>query len=213
MNTVENSLNDIVNILSAPWTMKDWLIAITPLVISLLSIPFAVYVPYRIMNKQNQIALFDKRFTIYQQVKQIIDFCSFIEKIKGLPIKQNPSSLDFAQSLLSLWCSKNEKVNAAFKMLQKEPNNSDNIFYFLEIATEALQEQVAVLKTSEYLLNDDASKQVLVLSEKYNEFITLLIGSIVNEDMKEYENKKNALCSFIENNKNIENNFKFFLKL
>ena len=213
MKTVEESLSEIVEVLSAPWTIKEWLVTIAPLIISFLSIFFAVYVPYRIMSKQNKIALFDKHFSIYQQVKEILGFSFFIDKIGKLPLRNGNSSFDCACHLFSLWCSKRERLADAFKLLQKEPNNGNIKLNMLTLSSEVLQEQVIILETSEYLLNESISEPILLLSKKYNAFMTLVIGSLVNEDMKEYETKKNDLCDFIRTNTDILKNFEMFLKL
>lgn len=213
METVETSLSEMVKILSAPWSAKEWLITITPLAISFLSIVFAIYVPYRIMNKQNKIALFDKRFMIQQQVKEILDFCLFIEKMESFPQKQIQSNLVIANNLFSLWCSKKEDLRNAFKLLQKEPTNGNIKLNMITVASKILQEQVTILESSEYLLDEKISKIVLLLSNNYNEFMTLVISSVIVDDMKEYENKKNALCNFLKSNNDIVNNIKKFLKL
>lgn len=213
MKTIEESLSVIADILSAPWTIKEWLITIVPLLISFLSFFFAVYVPYRIMNKQNKIALFDKHFSIYQQVKEILEFSFLIDKIDKIPIKQNKTTLDYACNLFSLWCSKNQKLADAFKLLQNEPSNGNIILNMLTLSSEVLQKQITILETSEYLLNINISKPILILSQKYNDFMKLVIGSLVNEDMKEYENRKKTLCDFISANNDMLKSFEKYLKL
>jgi len=213
METVEVSLSEIVKILSKPWSVKEWLITITPLAISFLSIVFAIYVPNRIMNKQNKIALFDKRFTIKQQVKEILDFCLFIEKMETFPQNQIQSNLVIANNLFSLWCSKKEDLRNAFKLLQKEPTNGNIKLNMLTVASKNLQEQVTILESSEYLFDDKISKIVLLLSKNYNEFMTLVISSVIVDDMKEYENKKKLLCSFLKNNDDIVKKINCFLKI
>lgn len=51
--------------------------------ISGFSVFAAIFIPWRIMRKQNNIAIFDKRFEIYKIVKKNNGFCRACSKTKG----------------------------------------------------------------------------------------------------------------------------------
>ncbi len=51
-------------------------------------------------------------------------------------MKQNKTTLDYACNLFSLWCSKNQKLADAFKLLQNEPSNGNIILNMLTISSE-----------------------------------------------------------------------------
>ena len=56
-------------------TILDW----TPVFLSVIAICVAVYVPVRIAKKQNRIAIFDKAFDSYSQLKLVRSFADAIE--------------------------------------------------------------------------------------------------------------------------------------
>lgn len=78
--TVPELLNQIIDILSQPISISD----IISLVLASISVFAAIFVPYKIMEKQNKIAVFEKRFEIYCIIEKIINFSNAIENL--LPI-------------------------------------------------------------------------------------------------------------------------------
>lgn len=106
--TVPELLNQIIDILSQPISISD----IISLVLASISVFAAIFVPYKIMEKQNKIAVFEKRFEIYCIIEKIINFSNAIEKLKTLPDKQNPDEIELSYCNLQIWFSMFNKANS-----------------------------------------------------------------------------------------------------
>ena len=55
-------------------------------IISVISVFAAGFIPWRIMQKQNKIAVFDKRFAVYQEIKKIVAFAESVRKLENFLI-------------------------------------------------------------------------------------------------------------------------------
>ena len=114
--TVPELLNQIIDILSQPISISD----IVSLVLASISVFAAIFVPYKIMEKQNKIAVFEKRFEIYCIIEKIINFSNAIEKLKTLPDKQNPDEIELSYCNLQIWFSMFNKANSYEETIPKD---------------------------------------------------------------------------------------------
>lgn len=198
---IETAITRIGDILTASMTRIDWVAVLIPSIISLISIFFAIYVPYKIMNKQNMIALFDKRFKIYEQIIGIFKYIEHIKQLKTLPNNPNPSSIEMASTAYSLWCNQNQKLSVAYDARINNKVDTIKIFNLIKISYDVLAEQMNLLESSQFLFDNDVSSMILELAKKYEEYIDLIISSFITNNIQEqkYEKIKNELYSCTDN--------------
>ena len=139
--TVPELLNQIIDILSQPISISD----IVSLVLASISVFAAIFVPYKIMEKQNKIAVFEKRFEIYCIIEKIINFSNAIEKLKTLPDKQNPDEIELSYCNLQIWFSMFNKANSYEETIPKDFLRS------VKTLDEILTIQSTLLKSTSFL--------------------------------------------------------------
>ena len=160
-------LLDITNILNGPWTFRDWIISITPFLLTIISIVLAIYVPYRIMNKQNKIALFEKKYIIYQETESILQFSNAVEKLKVLPNNINSSTLEISKALFSIWINSNENVQSIFSMTQDDVNSLNNHMKRITAINYKLSSQKSTLYSSQFLFTKEYFILFSNLADRY----------------------------------------------
>ena len=201
--TVPELLNQIIEILSQPISVSD----IISLVLTAISVFAAIFVPYKIMEKQNKISIFEKRFQIYNELEKIYRFAEAIEKLKTIPGMPNPPDNELAEVNLNIWYN---IING----LQIEMNNDPNNFLkYIKAIDESRHEQQMLLKTAEFLYGENVFKFISNLNDKYDSFLKVLSQNHFSGEGTNYLSTKNDFISFVNNNKDYSKIFKKYLKL
>lgn len=199
--TVPELLNQIINILSQPISISD----IISLVLAAISVFAAIFVPYKIMEKQNKISIFEKRFQIYNELEKIYRFSEGIENLKTLPGIPNPSNDELAEANLSIWY--NITCGLQFE------NEANDFFKYIKTIDESRHEQQTLLKTTEFLYGKTVYNFISNLNDKYDTFLKVLSQNHFSREGNNYLSAKNDFVSFINKNKDYSKLFKKYLKL
>lgn len=203
-NNVPELLNQIINILSQPISISD----IISLILTAISVFAAIFVPYRIMKKQNNIAIFEKRFEIYILIEKIINFSKTVEKLKALPDKQNPEEMELSYSNLQIWFSMFNKANSYEETIPKDFLTS------VKTLDEILTTQSTLLRSASFLFGKDVSQFVLELEQKYQNFIKSLSQNMLPHIKNEnYSNTKTNFNSYVNSHSDYQKLFIKYLKL
>lgn len=180
-------------------------------IISVSSVFAAIFIPWRIMRKQNNIAIFDKRFEIYKIVKKIIAFAEPVQKLKGLPNNPNPSSGQLGVALLSIWCN-SEKLSNQFWKEDELKNNPQAKIDLINAIDDCLSNEIIILESSEFLFNKKAYCFIDKLKSKYSALIACIESSLFDNNLDNFDEIKTSFCNFIneqkENIKYIEKELK-----
>lgn len=173
-----------------------------------ISVFAAIFVPYKIMEKQNKIAVFEKRFEIYCIIEKIINFSNAIEKLKTLPDKQNPDEIELSYCNLQIWFSMFNKANSYEETIPKDFLSS------VKTLDEILTIQSTLLKSTSFLFGKDVSQFVLELEQKYQSFIKNLLQNL----LAHIKNNNNSLTktdfiSYVNGHPNYQKLFIKYLKL
>jgi len=201
MCSIEKSLNDIAISLSSTWSFRDWFFAVLPIFVSLLSTLIAIYIPFRIMDKQSKIALFEKRHNVYDEIGNIITFYRAVVGLKVLPHDINQSDNDFAQALFSIWVNANGNAQS---VLSKFTNNQGKLMVkegYIEILTtinSILSDSKKVLNSSVFLFKQKNSVQICKLSEAYTHYVVCISDSLFKQKITEYEDKKTKFIESVD---------------
>lgn len=202
--TVPELLNQIIDILSQPISISD----IVSLVLASISVFAAIFVPYKIMEKQNKIAVFEKRFEIYCIIEKIINFSNAIENLKTLPDKQNPDEIELSYCNLQIWFSMFNKANSYEETIPKDFLSS------VKTLDEILTIQSTLLKSTSFLFGKDVSQFVLELEQKYQSFIKNLSQNLLPHiKNNNYSLTKTDFISYVNGHPNYQKLFIKYLKL
>ena len=204
METTDTELlQQIATLLSQPISISD----IISLVLAAISVFAAIFVPYNIMEKQNKISVFEKRFQIYNELEKIYRFSESVENLKTLPGKPNPPDNEMAEANLYLWFNITNGLQFEMK------NKPDDFFKYIKAIDETRHEQQVLLKTSEFLYGGNVYKFISNLNEKYDTFLKVLSQNHFSNEGKNYLTAKNDFVNFVNNNKNYSKLFKNYSKL
>lgn len=196
-------LQKIISLLSQPITVSD----IISLVLAGISVFAAIFVPYRIMEKQNKISIFEKRFQIYNELEKIYRFSESVENLKTLPGMPNPQDNELAEANLIIWYN-------ITNGLQFEMKNSSSDFYkYIKAIDETRHKQQILLQTSEFIYGENVYKFISNLNDKYDNFLKVLSQNHFTHEGNNYLSAKNEFISFVNNNKDYSKIFKKYLKL
>jgi hypothetical protein len=197
IQNISVSLEKIYTAISAPLSAKEWVVALIPIIISVISIVCAICIPNRIMNKQNRIALFEKRYTVYVQLIEVIDFIKSVNEIKSVPNINDPTAYDFSNVIFIVWCLRQEKIRNVYLDYIKTKNEE----MLLNDSYKLVNEQCSLLNESEFLYNKKINNFISILSKNYSEYIRNLIViqsvPILPKDFEENDSNKHILCDSI----------------
>lgn len=202
-NNVPELLNQIINILSQPISISD----IISLILTAISVFAAIFVPYRIMKKQNNIAIFEKRFEIYILIEKIINFSKSVEKLKELPDKQNPEEMELSYCNLQIWFSMFNKANSYEETIPKDFLTS------VKTLDEIFTTQSTLLRSASFLFEKDVSQFVLELEQKYQSFIKNLSQNLLPHINNNYSLTKTDFISYVNGHPDYQKLFIKYLKL
>jgi hypothetical protein len=202
-NNVPELLNQIISILSQPISISD----IISLILTAISVFAAIFVPYRIMEKQNKIAIFEKRFEILLLIERILNYANAVEKLKSLPEGKNPTESELATCNLQIWFSMFNKSNSFEEAIPKDFLSS------FKTIDEILNNQTTLLLSADYLFGKDVSKFVLELEQKYETFIKCLSHNMMAHTANNYSTSKAEFVSYVRKNKDYKRLFNKYLKL
>lgn len=202
--TVPKLLNQIINILSQPISISD----IISLILTAISVFAAIFVPYRIMKKQNNIAIFEKRFEIYILIEKIINFSKTVEKLKTLPDKQNSDEIELSYCNLQIWFTMFNNAESYDKAMPKE------FLTTVKFLDEILTTQSTLLKSASFLFGKEVSQFVLELEQKYQSFIKTLSQNMLSYIKNDnYSNTKTNFNSYVNSHSDYQKLFIKYLKL
>lgn len=202
--TVPELLNQIIDILSQPISISD----IISLVLASISVFAAIFVPYKIMEKQNKIAVFEKRFEIYCIIEKIINFSNAIEKLKTLPDKQNPDEIELSYCNLQIWFTMFNNAESYDKEMPKE------FLTTVKFLDEILTTQSTLLKSASFLFGKEVSQFVLELEQKYQTFIKNLSQNLLPHiKNNNYSLTKTDFISYVNSHSDYQKMFTKYLKL
>lgn len=91
-------------------TFLDW----APIILSVISVLIAVYIPVKLARKENQIAIFEKLYAAYSQLLAVRAFADCIKAYKFTGGKQS------AQETRELYCVTLKQVSAIGRFYQKQ---------------------------------------------------------------------------------------------
>lgn len=138
----------------------------------------AIFIPWRIMKKQNKIAVFDKRFAVYQEIKKIVAFAESVRKLEKLPNNPNPAEEQLSSFLLSGWCQRERET----EILQEEfsrTKDADTKMKLFNAIEKRLEKQITLLESSEFLFNKNTFNFVNDLKMRYNDLIVSMKRSFI----------------------------------
>ena len=165
-------------------------------IISVISVFAAGFIPWRIMQKQNKIAIFDKRFAVYQEIKKIVTFAEPVQNLKGLPNNPNPTEKQLSIALLSIWCQKERETEALWKEFSPT-NDADTTMKLFNAIEKRLEKQISLLESSEFLFNKNTFNFVNDLKIRYNDLIVSMERSFITNDASNFCQVKKDFCSFV----------------
>lgn len=168
--------------------------------ISGFSVFAAIFIPWRIMRKQNNIAIFDKRFEIYKIVKKIMAFAEPVQKLKGLPHNPNPSSGQLGIALLSIWCN-NENLTKQYWKENELRNNPQAKIDLINAIDDCLSNEIIILESSEFLFNKKAYYFIDKLKSKYSTLIACCESSLFDNNVENFDVIKTSFCNFVNEKK------------
>ena len=172
--------------------------------ISGFSVFAAIFIPWRIMRKQNNIVIFDKRFEIYKIVKKIIAFVEFVQKLKGLPHNPNPSSGQLGIALLKIWCN-NENLSKQYWKEEELRINPQAKIDLINAIDDCLSNEIIILESSEFLFSKKVYCFVDKLKSKYLALITCFESSLFDSNVDNLNEIETSFCNFVnEKKKNIK---------
>lgn len=201
--TITETLKQIINILEQPISLSD----IISIVVSIISIFIAILVPYKIMEKQNKISIFEKRFQIYDEINKIYKYAESIENLQTLPGIPKPTEQILADASLQIWYNMDKEIT--FSLNQE---SYDFTKYFNAIH-KAINEQQTLIKTSEFLFGKDAFEFITELNNKYDSFLKVLSQNLFSKTGKNYFKTKEDFISFVKQNQEYSKIFKKYLKI
>ena len=153
-------------------------------IISVSSSFAAIFIPLRIMKKQNKIAVFDKRFAVYQEIKKIVAFAEPVQKLKELPNNPNPTEKELSITLLNVWCQRERETELLWKdSLSNDANAKMKLFNVIE---KRLEKQITLLESSEFLFNKNTFNFVNDLKIRYNDLIVSMERSFITNDASNF---------------------------
>lgn len=156
----------------------------------------AIFIPWRIMKKQNKIAVFDKRFAVYQEIKKIVAFAESVRKLEKLPNNPNPAEEQLSSFLLSGWCQRERET----EILQEEfsrTKDADTKMKLFNAIEKRLEKQITLLESSEFLFNKNTFNFVNDLKIRYNDLIVSMKRSFITNKASNFCQVKNDFCSFV----------------
>ena len=165
-------------------------------IISVISVFAAIFIPWRIMQKQNKIAIFDKRFAVYQEIKKIVTFAEPVQNLKGLPNNPNPTEKQLSIALLSIWCQKERETEALWKEFS-HTNDANTTMKLFNAIEKRLEKQITLLEISEFLFNKNTFNFVNDLKIRYNDLIVSMERSFITNDASNFCQVKKDFCSFV----------------
>ena len=168
--------------------------------ISGFSVFAAIFIPWRIMRKQNNIAIFDKRFEIYKIVKKIMAFAEPVQKLKGLPHNPNLSSGQLGIALLSIWCN-NENLTKQYWKENELRNNPQAKIDLINAIDDCLSNEIIILESSEFLFNKKAYYFIDKLKSKYSILIACCESSLFDNNVDNFDEIKTSFCNFVNEKK------------
>ena len=167
-------------------------------IISVSSLFAAIFIPWRIMKKQNKIAIFDKRFAVYQKIKKIVAFAEPVQNLKVLPNNPNPTEEQLSIALLNVWCQRERKTELLWEGFSLANDANTNTTMKLVNAIEKrLEKQIALLESSEFLFNKNTFNFVNDLKIRYNDLIVSMKRSFITNKASNFCQVKNDFCSFV----------------
>ena len=167
-------------------------------IISVISVFAAIFIPWRIMQKQNKIAIFDKRFAVYQKIKKIVAFAEPVQNLKVLPNNPNPTEEQLSIALLNVWCQRERKTELLWEGFSLANDANTNTTMKLVNAIEKrLEKQIALLESSEFLFNKNTFNFVNDLKIRYNDLIVSMERSFITNDASNFCQVKKNFCFFV----------------
>ena len=163
-------------------------------IISVSSLFTAIFIPWRIMKKQNKIAIFDKRFAVYQEIKKIVAFAEPVQNLKGLP--NNPTEEQLSIALLSVWCQRKWETEILWEEFS-HTKDADTIMKLFNAIGKRLEKQITLLESSEFLFNKNTFNFVNDLKIRYNDLIVSMQRSFITNDASNFCQVKKDFCSFV----------------
>ena len=165
-------------------------------IISVSSLFAAIFIPLRIMKKQNKIAVFDKRFAVYQEIKKIVAFAEPVQKLKELPNNPNPTEKELSIALLNVWCQRERETELLWKEFS-HTGDADTKMKLFNAIEKRFEKQIALLESSEFLFKKKAFYFVNDLKIRYNDLIVSMERSFIPNAASNFCQLKKDFCSFV----------------
>lgn len=165
-------------------------------IIPVISLFAAIFIPWRIMKKQNKIAVFDKRFAVYQEIKKIAAFAEPVQNLKELPNNPNPTEKELSITLLSVWCQREWETEILWEEFS-HTNDADTTMKLFNAIGKRLEKQITLLESSEFLFNKNTFNFVNDLKIRYNDLIVSMERSFITNKASNFCQVKNDFCSFV----------------
>ena len=165
-------------------------------IISVISVFAAIFIPWRIMQKQNKIAIFDKRFAVYQEIKKIVTFAEPVQNLKELPNNPNPTEEQLSIFLLSGWCQREWETEILWEEFS-HTNDANTTMKLFNAIEKRLEKQISLLESSEFLFNKNTFNFVNDLKIRYNDLIVSMERSFITNDASNFCQVKKDFCSFV----------------
>ena len=156
----------------------------------------AGFIPWRIMQKQNKIAVFDKRFAVYQEIKKIVAFAEPVQNLKELPNNPNPTEEQLSIFLLSGWCQRERETEILWEEFS-HTNDADTTMKLFNAIGKRLEKEITLLESSEFLFNKNTFNFVNDLKIRYNDLIVSMKRSFITNKASNFCQVKKDFCSGI----------------
>ena len=195
---------------AAPRDWFDYLATGATLVLSIIAVIIAVSTA----RKQNKIAVFDKRYDIYQCLLKIV---SFSDELK-LNTKKNAQDISIKDRLIT-WVSVqrsafclSERISFLPSNIEEQmeymQNSNDPLLLIQDIRTlrEQLTKDSMVLMKGEMLFNEKITSKIMELDKAYFDYVSYLIKCYARSASSEVQVEKPNEENLYDARKNI--NFK-----
>ena len=156
----------------------------------------AIFIPWRIMKKQNKIAVFDKRFAVYQEIKKIVAFAEPVRKLEKLLNNPNPAEEQLSSFLLSGWCHR-ERETEILREEFSRTKDADTKMKLFNAIEKRREKQITLLESSEFLFNKNTFNFVNDLKIRYNDLIVSMERSFMMNKASNFCQVKKDFCSFV----------------
>ena len=171
---------------------------IMSLIISIFTAIGAIIVPWLIMSKQNKIAIYDKRFAIYEQVIRIIEFGVDAKESINQIVDKKLTLEQLMQAYLSLWCNQDNNLYIKYKGLLNSNSSEARSEFFIEISN-IIQQQCIMLSSARFLFDKKLFNYIEELRNLYRSFIGNITNAVLYAEVYSHERTEKFINFSVEN--------------